>query len=206
MSETNEREHPIDERDAAAAAEESAQAGATATGNGDDGKAGGSGDGAADALEAARADAAQLRDQLLRKIAEFENFKRRTREEKDLLMKYGAEGVLLDLLPVIDDFERSIAAAKEHGDAQSVVQGVEIIYAKFMRVLEHRGLRPMDAAGRPFDVDFHDALLQVPSADVEPGTVLDVVEKGYLLHDKVIRHAKVTVAREADAPAPEGAA
>jgi molecular chaperone GrpE len=156
-----------------------------------------------DVLETARAEAAQLKDQFLRKIAEFENFKRRTREEKDLLMKYGAEGVLLDLLPVIDDFERSIAAAREHDDATSIAQGVEIIYGKFMRVLENRGLRPMDAKGKPFDVAFHDALLQVPSADVEPGMVLEVVEKGYLLHDKVIRHAKVTVSREADA---EGAA
>lgn len=156
-----------------------------------------------DVLETARAEAAQLKDQFLRKIAEFENFKRRTREEKDLLMKYGAEGVLLDLLPVIDDFERSISAAREHNDPTSIVQGVEIIYGKFMRVLENRGLRPMDAKGKPFDVAFHDALLQVPSADVEPGTVLEVVEKGYLLHDKVIRHAKVTVSREADA---EGAA
>ena len=148
--------------------------------------------------EALRGEIAQLKEQVLRKVAEFENFKRRTRDEKDALLKYGAEGVISDLLPVIDDFERSLAAGREHHDFEAFYNGVEIIYGKLMRVLQQRGLAPLDAAGKPFDVDFHDALLQVPSADVEAGTVLDVVEKGYLLHDKVIRHAKVTVAREAD--------
>ncbi len=153
--------------------------------------------------DAALAEIAQLKDQLLRRAAEFENFKRRTREEKDLLMKYGAEGVILDLLPVIDDFERSLASGKEHPDFDSMYKGVEIIYGKLLRVLENRGLRPMDALGKPFDVDFHDALLQIPSAEAEPGTVLDVAEKGYLLYEKVIRHAKVTVSREPDSISPE---
>lgn len=188
MSETTPQDHPINEHTGTP----DAAGGADADGHVP-----------ADAIEETRAEAAQLKDQFLRKIAEFENYKRRTREEKDLLMKYGSEGVLLDLLPVIDDFERTIAATKGQGDVATIAQGVELIYGKFMRVLENRGLRPMDATGEPFDVDFHDALLQVPSADVEPGTVLEVVEKGYLLHDKVIRHAKVTVSREADA---EGAA
>lgn len=140
----------------------------------------------------------QLKDQLLRKIAEFENFKRRTRDEKDALMKYGAEPVLRDLLPVIDDFERSLTSGKEHPDFESFYKGVEIIYGKLLRTLEQRGLRPMEAVGKPFDVDYHDALLQIPSSDVEPGTVLDQAEKGYLLHDKVIRHAKVTVSKEVE--------
>lgn len=192
MSDTNTNEEPLEEGQDATPATETADAPAAQP------------EPAADPLETARAEAAQLKDQLLRKIAEFENFKRRTREEKDILMKYGAEGILLDLLPVIDDFERSIAAAKDHSDAEAIAKGVEIIYGKLMRVLENRGLRPMNAAGTPFDVDYHDALLQVPSADAEPGTVLDVVEKGYLLHDKVIRHAKVTVSREADADSTEG--
>lgn len=149
-------------------------------------------------LEAARNEIAQLRDQLLRRAAEFENFKRRTRDEKDQLMKYGSEGVILSLLTVIDDFERSLASGKEHPDFESIYAGVEIIYGKLLRVLENKGLRPIDAVGKPFDVDFHDALMQIPSADVEPGTVLDVAEKGYMLYEKVIRHAKVTVSREAD--------
>ncbi len=149
-------------------------------------------------LESAHKEIAQLRDQLLRRAAEFENFKRRTRDEKDQLMKYGAEGVILGLLTVIDDFERSLSSGKEHPDFESMYAGVEIIYGKLMRILENKGLRPIDAVGKPFDVDFHDALMQIPSADVEPGTVLDVAEKGYMLYEKVIRHAKVTVSRETD--------
>ncbi|MCZ7558139.1 MAG: nucleotide exchange factor GrpE [Bacteroidia bacterium] len=151
---------------------------------------------AADDAAALRAERDALRDQLLRRVAEFENFKRRTREEKDVLIKYGNEGLLLGLLPVLDDFERSLDAGKTHPDFTSFFAGVEIIYGKLLRTLEQRGLTAMDAKGKPFDVDFHDALLQVPTSDAEPGTVLDVAEKGYLLHDKVIRHAKVTVAIE----------
>jgi molecular chaperone GrpE len=154
-------------------------------------------------LDAARAENNQLKDQLLRKVAEFENFKRRTRDEKDQLMKYGAEGVIIGLLSVIDDFERSLASGKEHPDFESMYAGVEIIYGKFLRILENRGLRPIDAVGKPFDVDFHDALMQIPSAEVEPGTVLDVAEKGYMLYEKVIRHAKVTVSREPENQNPE---
>ncbi len=154
-------------------------------------------------MEAVRAENAQLRDQLLRKVAEFENYKRRTRDEKDLLMKYGAEGIILDLLPVIDDFQRSLSSGKEHSDFESMYKGVEIIYGKLMRVLENRGLRPIEAVGKPFDVDFHHAILQIPSSDVSPGTVLDVAEAGYILYDKVIRHAKVTVSREDETESPE---
>ncbi len=145
-----------------------------------------------------RAENAVLKEQVLRKVAEFENYKRRTRDEKDALLKYGAEGVISELLPVIDDFERSLNAGREHHDFESFYNGVEIIYGKLMRALQNRGLSPIEAVGKPFDVDYHDALLQVPSADVEPGTVLDEAEKGYMLHDKVIRHSKVTVSREAD--------
>lgn len=149
-------------------------------------------------LDVLRAEIATLKEQVLRKVAEFENYKRRTRDEKDALLKYGAEGVIADLLPVIDDFERSLTAGRDHHDFESFFSGVEIIYGKLMRALQNRGLSPIEAVGKPFDVDYHDALLQVPSSDVEPGTVLDEAEKGYMLHDKVIRHAKVTVSREAD--------
>jgi molecular chaperone GrpE len=156
-------------------------------------------------LDVLRNEIVMLREQVLRKVAEFENFKRRTRDEKDALLKYGAEGVISDLLPVIDDFERSLSAGKEHPDFESIYSGVEIIYAKLLRVLQNRGLSAIVAVGKPFDTDFHDALLQIPNAKVEPGTVLDEAEKGYMLHDKVIRHAKVTVSREADQTTEEGA-
>jgi molecular chaperone GrpE len=159
-----------------------------------------------DDAAALRGEIDALREQLLRRAAEFENFKRRTREEKDVLIKYGTEGLLLSLLPVLDDFERSIGAGKTHPDFASFYAGVEIIFTKLLRILEQRGLTPMDAKGKPFDVEFHDALLQVPTADAQPGTVLDVAEKGYLLYDKVIRHAKVTVAIEPPESGTEGQA
>lgn len=200
MSDTNTYEHDNDtasidetpghpEKDVADASADTTAAEAAVAGSGAD----------AAASDQLVAELAQLKEQLLRRAAEFENFKRRTREEKDLLMKYGAEGVLRDLLPVLDDFDRSIAAAREHNDLEALRSGIEIIHGKLLRVLEHRGLRPIDAMGKPFDVDFHDALLQMPSAEAAPGTVLDVVEKGYMLHDRVIRHAKVTVAAETPA-------
>ena len=148
--------------------------------------------------EALRVEVAQLKDQLLRKIAEFENFRRRTREEKETLLKFGAETIILDLLPVIDDFERSLAYGREHPDFDSFYKGIEIIYGKLLRALENRGLEPLEVVGKPFDVEYHDAMMQLPSDKYEPGTVVDEVEKGYKLHDKVIRHAKVTVARDAD--------
>jgi molecular chaperone GrpE len=141
-----------------------------------------------------RQEIAALKDQLLRKVAEFENFKRRTREEKDILIKYGTEGLIYDLLPVLDDFERSMQAGREHPDFEVFYKGIEIINGKLLRTLEQRGVKAIEAKGKPFDVDFHDALLQIPTPDAEPGTVIDVIEKGYVLHDKVIRHAKVTVA------------
>jgi len=142
----------------------------------------------------AQEEIARLKNKLLRSAAEFENFKKRTREEKNALIKYGNEALLLDLLPIIDDFDRSLVAGREHPDFESFYQGIEIMFGKLLRVLEQRGLSLIDAKGKPFDVDFHDALLQVPSTDVDPGTVLDVIEKGYMLHDRVIRHAKVLVA------------
>ena len=150
----------------------------------------------ADSVEQLRNETASLKEQLLRKAAEFENFKRRTRDEKDELMKYGAESLIRSLLSVLDDFERSLDAGTTHPDFESFYKGIEIIYSKLLRTLEQRGLTPMDAKGKPFDVDFHDALLQVPTSEAEPGIVLDVAEKGYMLHDKVIRHAKVTVSIE----------
>ena len=137
-----------------------------------------------------------LKDQLLRKAAEFENFRRRTREEQSMLVKYGNEGLILELLPVLDDFERSLKAGREHPDFDAFFKGTEMVRNKLVKVLESRGLKPVESAGLPFDERLHDALLQIPRNDVPSGTVIDEVESGYLLHDRVIRHAKVTVATD----------
>jgi molecular chaperone GrpE len=143
---------------------------------------------------------AQLRDQLLRKAAEFDNYKRRTENDFASLTKFAAENIITQLVPVLDDFNRSLKSVKEKAENDSFYKGIELIYAKFLKVLEAQGLKTMDVVGKEFNVDVHDALMQMPRADVPPHTVLEEVEKGYLLFDKVIRHAKVVVST---APAEE---
>jgi molecular chaperone GrpE len=151
-------------------------------------------DNAATALERCREEAAALKEQLLRRAAEFENFRRRTREEQADVARYAIERLLLEQLPVIDDLRRSLAAGKEHPDFETFYAGIELVYAKWMKALAARGLRPMEVVGTPFNVDLHDAMLVLPCPGAAPGTVIDEIETGYMLHDRVLRHAKVTVA------------
>ncbi len=157
----------------------------------------GAGKDSTEQTEELRAQIDQLKDQLLRRAAEFENFRRRTREEQNTLAAFAAEGLIMELLPVLDDLDRSLGAGRQHPDFDSFFKGMELVRTKLARVLELRGLKPLDSVGKPFDVDFHDAMLQIPSKDIPPGTIIDEIEKGYMLHDRVIRHARVTVASEA---------
>ena len=137
---------------------------------------------------------AQVKDLLLRKAADFENYKRRSEQDAGMLMRLGKENLVLAFLPVLDDLERSLKAGKEQPDPVAFYKGVEIILQKSQKILEAQGVRPFETVGRPFDVEYHDALLQVQRADVPPHTVLEEVERGYTMHGKVIRHAKVIVA------------
>ena len=146
-----------------------------------------------DALKAAETS----RDQFLRKAAEFENFKRRTEAEYLSIIRSAAEGVLASLLPVVEDIARSLKSPPA-GSNESFVKGVELIYQKLMKALEQHGLKPFESLGKPFDVHYHDALLQMPREDVPPGTVIEEVERGYMLYDKVLRHAKVVVSSPAE--------
>ncbi len=145
------------------------------------------------------ASVAQLKDQLLRKAAEFENYKKRVENDYATTVKFANEDLIIALLPVVDDFYRSLSATKDtSAEPQSVefARGVELIYNKLLKILEAQGVKQFDAEGKPFDPHYHDALLQVPRADVPAHTVIEEVEKGYMLHDKVIRHAKVIVSSE----------
>ena len=135
----------------------------------------------------------QLKDQLLRKAAEFDNYKRRTENDFSALTRFAGENIITQLLPVLDDLHRSLKSIKDNGESESIYKGIELIYTKFFKALEAQGLKTMEVVGKEFDVNFHDALMQMPRADVPPHTVLEEVEKGYLLFDKVIRHAKVVV-------------
>jgi molecular chaperone GrpE len=110
------------------------------------------------------------------------------------MTSYANEALIADILPVIDDLARSLAAGKARREFGAFYKGVELIQAKLMKILEARGLKPIEALGQEFNVDYHEALMQMPKENVAPHTVIEEVEKGYMLHDKVIRHAKVIVA------------
>ena len=134
---------------------------------------------------------AQLKDKHLRLFAEFENFKKRTAKERMDLYKTAGESVLTALLPVLDDFERSIKASKNQED-----EGVALIYNKLKSILETKGLKAMeDAVGQELNTDYHEAITNIPApSDDMKGKIIDVIEKGYFLNEKVIRYAKVVVA------------
>lgn len=137
----------------------------------------------------------QLKDQYLRKVAEFENYKRRTEKEFLAHLEYANEGLISDLLPVLDDFERSLQHMDQSSDAKVLREGIDLIYKKLVSILEKKGLKVMETIGKDFDAEKHQALMQVESDKHESGKVVDQHLKGYLLNDKVIRHAQVLVAK-----------
>jgi len=139
---------------------------------------------------------ADLKDKLLRRAAEFENYKRRTENDQLNLLKYAAESFIIKLLPVVDDFERSLQHIDNSSDTESIKKGLKLIYDKLVKVLDDQGVKRIESVGEPFDVNFHEALLQRKANDVAPHTVLDELEKGYMYKDRVIRHAKVIVSEE----------
>jgi molecular chaperone GrpE len=149
-------------------------------------------------LEAALKDAEMFKDQLRRKAAEFENYKRRNENEMRSLVENATERLILDLLPVIDDFDRFLRSSRDQKDYDALFKGIDLINNKLNRILSARGLAPFESTGKPFDVGYHDALLQIPRGDVPPNTVIEEVNRGFMLNDKVLRHAKVVVSAPAD--------
>ena len=136
----------------------------------------------------------ELNDKFLRLYSEFDNYRRRTSKEKLELSKTASEEVILDLLPVLDDFERALKAAEEVKDCSAVKEGMQLIYSKLSGILTKKGLAPIEAHGKEFDTDFHEAITYIPSpSDKLKGKVVDEIEKGYMLHDKVIRFTKVVI-------------
>ncbi len=138
----------------------------------------------------------ELKDLLLRKAAEFENYKRRTENDQLNLIKYAAENFIKNILPVYDNLEKSITHLNENNNFESLKKGVELIYENFTKILESQGVKKIDAKGKQFNVELHDALLQQPAAGIPPHTILEVVEEGYMYKDKVLRHSKVIVSTE----------
>ena len=136
----------------------------------------------------------EMKDKYLRLYSEFDNYKRRTSKERLDLLKTANQEMVVALLPVIDDFERARQSMQNAQDVTAVKEGVELIYNKLYSILQQKGLKPMEAVGVAFDADIHEAITQVPAPDEnQKGKVIDEVEKGYYLHDKVIRFAKVVI-------------
>lgn len=143
-------------------------------------------------LEAAKKEVEQYKDKYLRAVAEFDNYRKRTLKEKAELLLNGSEKAVCAFLPILDDFERAIADKTE--DVNAIKEGVQIIFNKFNKTLESLGVRKIETEGKDFDVDFHEAVAMVPGmGDDKKSKVIDCVQTGYQLNDKVIRHAKVAV-------------
>ena len=145
-----------------------------------------------DPLVAAQNDAEQWKDKYIRLVAEFENYKKRTLKEKSELILNGSEKTVAAILPILDDFERATADKTE--DPQAIKEGYELIYKKFLKALETLGVHKIETDNADFNVDYHEAIAMVPGmGDDKKGKVIDCVQTGYTLNDKVIRHAKVAV-------------
>ncbi|MCW4074532.1 nucleotide exchange factor GrpE [Segatella copri] len=145
-----------------------------------------------DPLTKAQQEVEELKKQLLYKTAEFENYRKRTLKEKAELILNGGEKTVAAILPILDDFERAIADKSE--DSKVIKEGVQMIFNKFVKTLEGLGVKKIDTNDKDFDVDFHEAIAMVPGmGDDKKGKIIDCVQTGYTMNDKVIRHAKVAV-------------
>jgi molecular chaperone GrpE len=135
----------------------------------------------------------EMNDKYLRLSAEFDNYRKRTLKEKMDLTKTGGESVLLKILPVIDNLERAQQSIQETSDIDAVKQGIELIYTNFQDFLKQNGIQEIDCMNQDFNSDIHEALTKIPAPPEQKGKVVDVVEKGYYLYDRVIRFARVVV-------------
>lgn len=136
----------------------------------------------------------QLNDKYIRLFAEFDNYKRRTAKERLDLMGSANKETVVSMLPVLDDFERAFKAFENANDVTALKEGVELIFTKFKNIMVSKGVKPMESIGQPFNIDFHEAITNIPAPSEElKGKVIDEVEKGYFLNDKVVRFAKVVV-------------
>jgi molecular chaperone GrpE len=149
-------------------------------------------------VEELRREIEEKQDRLLRALAETENVRRRAQRERDDYVRYANESLLRDLIPVLDNLDRALEAARSGGDAKGVVAGVELIHRELLKVLERAGVTRFSALGQPFDPTRHEAIASVVTADAAPGTVLRETLPGYLLHNRLLRAALVSVAAAPD--------
>ena len=136
---------------------------------------------------------AELNDKYIRLHADFENFRRRTNKEKSDLIMYGNKELLLKILPVYDDFERAVELMQKSENKEAVIEGINLIFNKFTSILQQVGLKEIEANGKEFDPELHEAITKISMSPEMKGKVVDAVQKGYMLGDKIIRHSKVVV-------------
>lgn len=144
-------------------------------------------------LAKAKAEAEEYQQRYLRAQADFDNFRRRTLKEKEELAKYASAKLVTALLPVLDNFERALATEQASSEAESFIKGVDMIFRQLGQVLEQEGVKPMEAVGQPFNPEFHQAVMTVDTDEYEEGIVVEELQKGYMLKDKVLRPAMVKV-------------
>ena len=136
----------------------------------------------------------ELEDKVKRQLAEFENFRNRTEKEKSRMYEFGARDVIEKMLPVVDNFERGLASIPENEKGGPVASGMEMIYKQIMTTLEGLGVTPIDALNKPFDPNFHNAVMHVEDDEIEESTVVEEFQKGYIYKEHVIRYSMVKVA------------
>ena len=138
----------------------------------------------------------ELNDKLKRSMAEFDNYRKRTDKEKSAMYEIGAKDVIEKILPVVDNFERGLATVPEDEKDAPFVDGMNKVYRQLLTELENLGVKPIEAVGKEFDPNFHNAVMQVENDELEPGTVAQELLKGYMYRDTVVRHSMVAVVQE----------
>lgn len=144
-------------------------------------------------LDELRRQVEEHQQKVLRTQADFDNFRRRTRQEKEEKAKYASQNLIEQLLPVLDNFERALDSSKTSNDFEALAKGVDMIFRQIDQLMDQEGLKRMETVGQPFNPDFHQAIMQVESEEYEEGYIVEEVQKGYMLKDKVIRPAMVKV-------------
>ena len=149
--------------------------------------------------ESLEAELAKVKDQLLRTVAESENIRRRASRDVEHAHKFAVEKLLLnDLFPVLDSLEKAVETATQTDGAEAIAEGVELSLKMFVSTLEKSGVTQIDPLGEPFDPQHHEAMAMVPNPDAEPNSVMEVMQKGYVLNERLVRAAKVIVTKAAD--------
>lgn len=142
------------------------------------------------------AELAELKERTLRQAAELENFKKRSEREKADFLKRANEGLVRDLLPVLDNLERALAHARENAELPSLLEGMELVHSELLKTLERHGLEPVEALGQPFNPDLHEAMMQQDNPELEDNTVMSEMHKGYLFQGRLLRPAMVVVSKK----------